>query len=123
MQYNVTHWGVILVIFFVLFGVSTWLLATGDANYIQGLYWPGTVGLATTGVTQTTVQCFLIYHYWRMSVILFHLLKGLLFKAHSDLRSQNNYVTTVLILSMVAAVCPSSSWFRMCANTNFEVRG
>jgi len=38
-------------------------------------------------------------------------------------RSQNHYVTSVLVLFMLAAVCRSNSWFVMCTNTNYAVRG
>jgi len=57
---------------------------TGDVHYLEGQYWPSTVSLVGTGITALIVQCFLIYRYWRMS--------------------QNNYVTPVLVLLMLAAL-------------------
>jgi len=42
---------------------------TGDINFINAQYWPSAVSLVLNGITETIVQCFLIYRYWRMSVI------------------------------------------------------
>jgi hypothetical protein len=44
--------------------------ATGDVNYVSGEYWPDTVLFVTSGISATIVQCFLIYRYWKMSVLV-----------------------------------------------------
>jgi len=56
---------------------------TGDVHYLEGQYWPSTVSLVGTGITALIVQCFLIYRYWRMSVIS-AFISSLLFNAYSD---------------------------------------
>jgi len=63
-----------------LYTITHW----GDFLYLQTQYWPRAVSLITTGIVGTLVQCFLIYRYWRMS--------------------SNNYVTSLLILTMLAAL-------------------
>ena len=38
-------------------------------------------------------------------------------------RSRNNYVTSILVLLMLAAVCESDSLFSMCTNIDYAVWG
>jgi len=65
--YTITHWG--------------------DVSYLQKQYWQGTAVIATTALTETIVQCFLIYRFWKMT--------------------QNIYVTSVLNLLMLASLAGS----------------
>jgi hypothetical protein len=62
-----------------LYTVTHW----GDINFVNAQFWPSAVSLLLNGITGTIVHCFLIYRYWKMS--------------------QNHYVTSVLVLFMLAA--------------------
>jgi hypothetical protein len=72
---------------FSLNGLFMFRFVTGDLSYIQTSnaiqYRPDAISTLLTGITATIVQTFLIYRYWRMS--------------------HNYYITTILILSMLAA--------------------
>ena len=62
---------------FSLNGLFTFRFVTGDLSYIQTSnaiqYRPDAISTLLTGITATIVQTFLIYRYWRMSVICFQL--------------------------------------------------
>jgi len=63
-----------------LYTITHW----GDVNYREKQHWPIAVSYVTCGISATVVRCFLIFRYWRLS--------------------QNNYITSVLILFMLASL-------------------
>jgi len=63
-----------------LYTITHW----GDFNYLEKQHWPIAVSYVTCGISATIVRCFLIFRYWRLS--------------------QNNHITSVLILFVLAAL-------------------
>jgi hypothetical protein len=127
LQYTITHWGTILVIFHFCWwgndGVPIFPL------YFRRRQLPPKAILARHRGDRN--NC----HYWDDRAMLlnlsfledvghfcFHL--KICCSTHTlMLRTQNIYVTSVLNLLMLASVCPSNSWFEMRANSNFSVSG
>jgi hypothetical protein len=56
----------------------------GDVNFLPKQLWADTVSFVTYTISATIVRCFLIFRYWRLS--------------------QNNYITSVLILCILASL-------------------
>jgi len=54
---------------FFLTGYQCSRSVTGDVNYLEKQHWPIAVSFVTFGISATVVRCFLIFRYWKLSVI------------------------------------------------------
>jgi len=54
---------------FFLTGYRCSRSVTGDVNYLEKQHWPIAVSFVTFGISATVVRCFLIFRYWKLSVI------------------------------------------------------
>ena len=119
MQYTITHWGTILVVFIFSDRVSMFPLCYGRRQL------PRKTTLANRclicNMWHFRDGCAMFLNFSLLEAVRhFYFDLNVCCSNHAVmLRSQNNYITSVLILFMLASVCQSNSRLVVGTNTNY----